>query len=153
MIQPVSNASTIEFVFALTRRILDMHNSRVTGSKGCQAAADFLSKSFPKSNVSVERFTLHPDSLWLLGKLTASSYLLCALLLNFGGFWVFPACLIGLLTIAYGAVVYFAYGPQFDRFFKKAEGINVTAMTSYRTTSLLWIKRRVPAVIPEGANE
>ena len=117
----------IPSVFALMRHMMDIHPARSAGTQGCRAAAQTLADSFPCGQAVLEQFAMHPDALWQMGKIAAISYCLCALFLNFGGLWGILSFCIGCAAMLYAAVSYFADGTLFDRFFKKAEGVNVIA--------------------------
>jgi len=121
--------STVESVLALTKRILRRNGARITGTASCLRAAEELAEQFKAHchRVNKERFFQHPDSLWLMGKLTTVSFLLIAILLNIGDVFVIPACLLSLGMLAYVGIRHFACGTLFDGLFQKAEGMNVVA--------------------------
>ncbi len=119
----------VESALSLTKRILSRNGARPTGTSSCLAAAEDLASHFRAycKNVVKENFSHHPDSLWLMGKIAAISFLLTAIFLNLGGFLYIPACIVSGLSLVYLCIHFFAFGSLFDGLFGKAEGMNVVA--------------------------
>jgi aminopeptidase YwaD len=121
--------SCIEGVLGFTRVILDRYRSRITGTEGCLSAAADIAKAFRDScdSVSEECFSLHPGSLWNIGRAMSIAYALSLLLLAAGGGFVYAACAANLLALAYGVAHYIFFGSAFDWAFKRAGGCNISA--------------------------
>lgn len=124
-----ADRNSIEEVLGFTREILGRYRSRITGTQGCLSAASDIASAFRErcDTVSEERFSLHPGSLWNIGRAMSIAYALSLLLLAAGGAFVYAACAVSLLALAYGAAHYIFFGAAFDWAFKAAEGRNVAA--------------------------
>lgn len=119
--------SIVKSALHLTKSILSRNGARAAGTSACIGAAEDIANQLRSNchNVMKERFNHHPNSLWMMGKIVAVSFLLIAIFLNVGGYLYIPALMVSLLTLVYIGIHYFASGSLFDGLFFKAEGMNV----------------------------
>jgi len=110
-----------------TERLLQKFKYRIAGTPECRQAAHEIADEFRKScdSVQEEAFPLHPKALWYVGKTVAVAYLLAAVCVVLGGYFLYLGAILCLLGLSYGLVQYVFYGRFFDRIFKSAGGCNV----------------------------
>ena len=117
-----------ESAIKLTAEIIEKHGPRVSGTKGNLGASSALETILAKYCTSTKResFTIHPDSLFAIGKIFTVIYLigLIAILIDNK-----ISIITGLISVV-TATIYFItqfilYLNTFDRLFKKVAGNNI----------------------------
>ncbi len=115
---------------AITRRIVETHGPRLTGSPACAAAADELA-GFARTyadSVRVETFDVHPSSFLSYTKLLPAAYLVgFASIYLIGGIYLVPIAglVAGILLMLFQFAWYLHIG---DAFFFRKTGVNVEAV-------------------------
>ncbi len=115
---------------SVTRRLVEAHGPRLTGSPACAAAADELARfarTFADS-VRVETFDVHPSSFLSYTKLLPVAYFLGFLSIYLvGGIYLIPIAglVAGILLMIFQFGLYLPVG---DAFFFRKTGVNVEAV-------------------------
>ncbi len=116
-----------ELSLVMTGRLLQKYRYRIAGSTECCNAAHEIADQFRNCCDSVREdvFLLHPKALWFVGKAIAFIYLLAAMFIILGGYFLYLGTFLCLFVLSYALVQYIFYGRFFDRVFKCAKGCNV----------------------------
>ena len=119
-------ASTLRF----TSSMIDILAARIPGTEGSRSAAQEIAHNMRGfcDRVSIEPFSMHPNSLFHLGRIVSVTYGIALVLLFMGGPFVYIALALDLLVAVYAVVHYFLYGNLFDCFFKKKTGCNAVGV-------------------------
>jgi hypothetical protein len=118
-----------EACLEMTGQILQKHRYRIAGTPECRDAAHEVAARLEPycHRVDLERFILHPDALWYVGRAVAIAYVLSSLLLAIGGVATYIAALLCLIGLVYAVAQYVLCLEIFDRLFPSADGYNVVA--------------------------
>jgi hypothetical protein len=117
-------------ILGLTQALLQKHASRIPGTQGARDAAASIVHILRQfcDHASAEDFTLHPGSLFNIGRIVCLAYVLAFCLLLMGGVFVYISLAVCLWVFAYAVIHYFRYGSLFDRLFKKQAGCNAVGV-------------------------
>jgi aminopeptidase YwaD len=127
---PSKTLSEAAAALELIRNILSACGGRAPGSPGSRKAAGMMAEAFGGrcDRAGEESFTFHPGSLWGMGRIVSTAYLLSVPLLALGGFFALTSAAVLLAAASYAVTHYFFYGRAFDGLFKKAEGLNAVGV-------------------------
>jgi aminopeptidase YwaD len=119
-------SSTLRF----TDSLIGTCGPRIPGTEGSVTAAREIARHMRSfcDRVTEDSFTMHPNSLFHIGRIVGAAYVIALILLRVGGICVYIASLFCLLAAAYALIHYFFYGTAFDAFFKKKPGCNAVGM-------------------------
>lgn len=120
----------IQSILGLTGTLLEKYGSRIPGTKGSTDAAGAIAQIMRRfcDDVSEETFTMHPGSLFNIGRVISLIYVLSAVSLYVGGAFVYVSLALCLLGLVYACIHYFLYGAVFDRLFRKRPGCNAAGV-------------------------
>jgi aminopeptidase YwaD len=120
----------IQSILDLTRSLLEKYGARIPGTKGSVDAAGAIVRIMGPfcDRAYAEEFTMHPGSLFNIGRAVSLIYVLSVALLFMGGVFVYVSLGLCVLGFAYAVIHYFLYGKCFDRFFRKRPGCNAVGV-------------------------
>ncbi|MFH0760303.1 MAG: M28 family peptidase, partial [Bacteroidota bacterium] len=120
-----------ENALRIIKDIITKHGPRVSGTKSCYSAVAELELILAKfcKNVRHESFSIHPNSLYSIGKIFTVLYCIGLVSVLVGNKLILAIGLLLMLTgILYFMTNFILYLDTFDIFFKKTEGRNVVGI-------------------------
>lgn len=120
----------IRSILGLTSSLLDKYSARIPGTKGSLDAAGSIIGIMERfcDTAYEERFTMHPGSLFNIGRIISLIYVLSAVCLFIGGVLVYISLALCILGFVYACIHYFLYGKLFDSLFPKRPGCNAVGV-------------------------
>lgn len=125
-----ADKTIIQSILDLTRSLLEKYNARIPGTKGSLDAAGAIIEIMERfcDNAYEERFTMHPGSLFNIGRIISLVYVLSAVCLFIGGVFAYISLALCILGLVYACIHYFLYGKLFDSLFRKRPGCNAVGV-------------------------
>ncbi len=119
-----------ERAVALTSGIVSDCGARLAGSRASRKAAGLLEGELAAccDRVSVEEFSIHPDSFLAFMKFYAATYVASLVFFVLGGFFIHAAAILLLTGTMMSLSQFVFYLEFFDPFFKRRSGFNVVGV-------------------------
>ena len=124
----------VSSTLAFTDSLIEKCGSRIPGTRGSLQAAHELAQGMRQfcDRADEETFSMHPGSLFQIGRIVSLSYLLSLVFLVLGGSFVYPALALSTLAFLYAFIHYFFYVSFFDFLFRKKPGCNAVGILEPR---------------------
>jgi hypothetical protein len=117
----------VKQILDFTRSVIALFGPRVVGTRSCKRSAEYISRHLKRfcDQVAVEKFTLHPESMWDLGVVFAGAYTLGSLLILIPKWGIYLAAVVYSLGLVYGVTNFVFFRDTFDFLFPSAQGRNL----------------------------